>query len=99
MGAKKNISGKNNKYDSFKTVQEPLRVIQKAIENLRYAKKARIAIDASGNNLISATKNESYKEYMVNRETLSSTKLLHFYMDLVKQYNVRYLEDPFADND
>ncbi|MDO9097322.1 MAG: phosphopyruvate hydratase [Candidatus Methanoperedens sp.] len=72
--------------------KDALDSIASAIEELGYEKKITIGLDAAAS--------EFYKKgkYIIDGKTLSSEELIEFYVDLVKTYPIRSIEDPFHED-
>ena len=74
-------------------VREPLKLITKAINELGYGKRIKIAIDAA------ASEFYSKKGYLVDDKYLSQNKLLRLYESLVNEFPIISIEDPFSQDD
>ncbi len=71
------------------STRDALDSISRAIEEMGYEKKISIGLDAAAS--------EFYKKgkYAIDGKTLSNEDLIDFYVDLVKTYPIRSIEDPF----
>ncbi len=77
----------------FKNVKEPLEIITKSIKDAGYEGKVKIAMDVAASEFF---ENENYN---VDGQVLNS-KLLHLkYKEIVKNYPVISIEDPFQEDD
>ncbi len=77
----------------LKHVYQPLRIICKAIDELSYGKKVKIAIDAA------ASEFYHHNLYKVGGWWLKPYKLIKLYEHLVEQYPIISIEDPFDQED
>jgi enolase len=77
----------------IKTPDEALDMVTKALSEVGYEKKMRIAMDPAAS--------EYYKngKYTPVKKALNSTKAIEFYEDLVKRYPIISIEDPFDQDD
>jgi len=76
-----------------KTADETLKVLMKAIDNVGYENKLRIAMDPASSEFY----NSSKKTYLTKK--WSPQKLAKHYEDLVSRYPIISLEDPFDQDD
>lgn len=72
--------------------REPLELVTRAIEELGYAKKVRLGIDAAASNFYENGKYVLDKPY-------SGGELVDYYLDWAKTYDFELMEDPFAEDD
>ncbi len=81
----------------LKTVQERLKVMQKAVEEAGYnvGKEVVFAIDAAASEFYDAKK----QHYTLEQQIYPADRLLSFYEDLREQFPVASIEDPFAEDD
>lgn len=72
---------------------EALDAIQDAIDAAGYAKELRLGVDSAAS--------EFYQHglYAIDGARLTSGQLLDYYVDLVEQYPLALVEDPFEEND
>ncbi len=77
----------------LKRTYQPLKMICKAIDELGYEKKVKIAIDAA------ASEFYHHKMYKVDGWWLKPYKLIKLYEHLVEQYPIISIEDPFDQQD
>ncbi len=77
----------------LKTVEEALDIITDAIDDAGYSGKVRIALDSAAS--------EFYRngKYYVDGQELSAAELIEKYEELIKQYHLVSLEDPFDQED
>jgi enolase len=76
-----------------KTADETLKLLMKAIDNVGYEKKLRIAMDPASSEFY----NSSKKTYLTKR--FSAQKLASHYENLISRYPIISLEDPFEQDD
>jgi len=76
-------------------VEEPLKLVQSAIDKLGYGKKIRIALDCAASEFY----DEKQLVYNVDGKELSSERLIELYMDFTGKYNLVSIEDPFDQED
>ena len=74
-----------------------LNYIVKAIETAGYVpgKDVFIALDVAASSIY----NKQTKSYKIDKNVLSKQKLLEYYLELVKEYPIISIEDPFDEND
>ena len=88
-----NVGDEGGFAPNLNKVREPLKLITKAIDELGYGKRIKIAIDAA------ASEFYSRKGYLVDDKYLSQNKLLKVYESLVNEFPIISLEDPFSEDD
>jgi enolase len=66
------------------------------LKDLRLEKEYDLMIDASAGDLF---QNHVYKLSLTDKSRKSSSALCSYWLDLIKKYNIRYLEDPFHEKD
>jgi enolase len=71
-------------------VEEPLALLQKAVEKLGYGKRIKFAIDAAASEFYEKGK------YRIRGRLISGEHLADAYEDLVGMYDIVSIEDPFA---
>ncbi|HIH43315.1 TPA: phosphopyruvate hydratase [Candidatus Woesearchaeota archaeon] len=76
-------------------VEEPLKLVQSAIDKLGYGKQIRIALDCAASEFY----DEKKLIYNVDGKELSSERLIDLYMDFTERYNLVSIEDPFDQED
>ena len=76
-------------------VEEPLKLVQSAIDKLGYGKQIRIALDCAASEFY----DEKQLIYRVDGKELSSERLIDLYMDFTERYNLVSIEDPFDQED
>ncbi|MCI7333161.1 MAG: phosphopyruvate hydratase [Mollicutes bacterium] len=82
---------------NLETNKTALNYIVKAIETAGYvpAKDVFIALDVAASSLY----NEATKTYKIEDKFLNKEELLDYYLDLVKNYPIISIEDPYDEND
>ncbi|MDP7141222.1 MAG: phosphopyruvate hydratase [Candidatus Woesearchaeota archaeon] len=88
-----NVGDEGGFAPNLNKVREPLKLITKAIDEIGYGKRIKIAIDAA------ASEFYSRKGYLVDDKYLSQNKLLKVYESLVDEFPIISLEDPFSQDD
>jgi len=81
---------------SVNSAEEALNLIQKSIELNSYEKNIKIAIDAAASEFYNSKKNNY--EVEANKE-LTKYTLIDYYSNLIKNYKIISIEDPFDQND
>src|SRR3989338_4665688 len=76
-------------------VEEPLKLVQSAIDKLGYGKQIRIALDCAASEFY----DEKQLVYKVDGKELSSERLIDLYTDFTERYNLVSIEDPFDQED
>ena len=82
---------------NLETNRSALNYIIKAIESAGYkpGKEVFLALDVAATSLY----NEKNKTYKIDDKFLNSSELLDYYLDLVQNYPIISIEDPFAERD
>ncbi len=82
---------------NLETNKTALNYIVKSIETAGYVpgKDVFIALDVAASSLY----NEEKKQYKIEDKFLTKEELLNFYLDLVKNYPIISIEDPYDEND
>jgi len=75
--------------------EQQLELIQEAIDKNKYTKEVSLGLDCAANSFYDLKS----KKYFVDNKHLDSNKLLDYYLDLIKRYNITSIEDPFFEND
>ena len=70
-------------------VEEPLDLLQEAVEELGYEKDVKFALDVAASELY------HHGNYLIRGKHVSAGELLDIYADLVKKYPIVSIEDPF----
>ena len=78
-----------------KNTQAALDLIEKAIENCGFEKTTKIAIDCAATSFYQPKK----KVYSIDGKNLSKEKLIQYYSDILGEYPIVSIEDPFSEND
>ena len=73
-------------------VEEPLALLQKAVDQLGYGKKIKFAIDAAASEFYEKGK------YRIRGRLVSAEELADAYEDLIGMYPIVSIEDPFAED-
>jgi len=84
-----NVGDEGGFAPQLKRVEEPLRLITDAIDEIGYAGKVKIALD------VAASEFHSKKGYFVDNNYLGVKKLISLYDNLIKKYPIVSIEDPF----
>jgi enolase len=89
----KNISlGDEGGFDIPSTqIEEPLQLLQQASVKAGFADKVRFALDVAASSFY----NEASKTYRVDGEEITEEVLMARYGELIKNYNLLSIEDPF----
>lgn len=74
-------------------IEEPIELILDAANNLGYKKQIGIALDIAANNL------KSGENYSLEGNEHNSFEMIDIYKQLVKNYPIISIEDPFAEDD
>ncbi len=77
----------------LKNTKETLNLIMKAIRKAGLSEKTKIGLD------VAASQFYRNKKYYLERKKLDSNQLLSFYKELVKEFPILFIEDPFAEED
>lgn len=89
-----NVGDEGGFAPDLSNVEEPLRLIMKAVNNLGYRRRIRLAIDAAASEFYFARKG-----YYVNKKYFHGGELVDFYRKLARDYPIVSIEDPFAQDD
>ncbi len=90
-----NVGDEGGFAPNLQSVEEPLRLIMKSVNALRYKSKVRICMDAAASEFYDAKR----KAYLVEGKWLSSAQLASLYQRLVRKYPIVSVEDPFHEED
>jgi len=77
----------------IKNTKEALNIVMEAIEKAGFLEKAEIVIDAAANSFFQKGK------YYFDGKIMDNGELLNFYLEIFRQYPIRAIEDPFAEDD
>ena len=77
------------------TTREALDLIMKTLNDLGYARKVKIGIDAAASEFY----NKKNKNYFIDDKWLNKDELVNYYERLVEDYPIISLEDPFDQDD
>jgi len=88
-----NVGDEGGFAPNLNKVREPLKLITKAVNELGYGKRIKLAIDAA------ASEFYSRNGYFVDDKYLSKEKLLKLYESLVDEFPIVSIEDPFHEDD
>jgi enolase len=88
-----NVGDEGGFAPAIKTTRDALDAISEAIEKAGYKGKVKLGMDAAAS--------EFYKDgkYHIDGKKLSTDKLVDYYLDIIKDYPIIVLEDPFAEED
>ena len=78
---------------AIKTTRDALDAISEAIDKAGYKGKVKLGMDSAAS--------EFYKDgkYQIDGKSLTTDKLVSYYLDILKDYPIVSLEDPFAEDD
>lgn len=74
-------------------IQDVMVMLKKAIKEAGYKDKVDIALDCAASEFFSKGM------YVVDGKKMTKEKLLEYYLQLIKQYKIYSIEDPFEEND
>ncbi len=74
-------------------VEEPLKIMEKAVENAGYTGKIRFALD------LAASEFQQGQNYVVDSKTLTTRELEEKLLGLAGDYDIASIEDPFGQED
>src|SRR3989338_3622809 len=77
----------------LKTVKAALQILNQAISDAGYKGKVTIAIDCAASEFYSKGK------YRVDNKALTKDQLLHLYLQLIREFPISSIEDPFEQED
>ena len=77
----------------IKNTKEALNIVMEAIEKAGFLGKTEIVIDAAANSFFQRGK------YYFDGKIMDNGELLNFYLEIFRQYPIRAIEDPFAEDD
>ena len=77
----------------LKKTKDALDLIIKAIKKAGYQNKIKIGLDCA------ASQFYKNRKYQIDGKTLTKEKLFDFYQEIIKEYPILFLEDPFAEQD
>jgi enolase len=80
---------------TIKSDREPMEALTEAIEQAGYEKKVGFQFDVAASNFYS----EEKKKYIISGEEKTREFLLDFYKDVVSDYPIVSIEDPFDEDD
>ena len=89
----RNLGDEGGFAPSLKKTREALDLIMEACKEAGYEKKMKIGLDCA------ASQFSRDKKYNFEGKNFSGEKLLNFYQDLIKEYPILFLEDPFSQDD
>jgi len=75
--------------------REALEYLMKAIKLCGYEKKYRLGLDAAATECFNIKKDL----YCIDQREISKKEIVDFYKDIIKDYPILYLEDPFNEDD
>jgi enolase len=71
-----------------------INLIQDSIDKCKYSKEIKIGLDCAANSFYNINTNK----YEFNNKEFNYKELSFYYIDLIKDYNVKSIEDPFYEN-
>ncbi|MEM0173846.1 MAG: enolase [Sulfolobaceae archaeon] len=74
------------------TTEEALNILVRSIQDVGYKDEIKIGIDAAASNFYKSEK------YEIDGKSLSAEDLLEFYLRLINEYPLLYIEDPFKED-
>jgi enolase len=92
-GYNTNVGDEGGFAPNLKETNEALDILMKAIEKAGYENKIKLALDVASNELYQDGK------YKMDGKLLSKEELLKFYENLIKNYPIISIEDPFSEDD
>ncbi|OPY30643.1 MAG: Enolase [Methanocella sp. PtaU1.Bin125] len=89
----KNVGDEGGFAPAIKTTRDALDAIMEAIDQAGYKGKVKLGMDAAAS--------EFYKDgkYQIDGKALTTDKLVSYYVDILKDYPIIVLEDPFSEED
>lgn len=75
------------------STEEALSLLREAAKDAGYEKEVKFGIDCAASNLIKG------REYQIDKSSFTSLGLLSFYNDLVKEFPIIFIEDPYSQDD
>jgi enolase len=90
-----NVGDEGGFAPNLNKTKDALDLIMKSIEDLGHGKKVNIAMDVAASEFY----NSKTKKYTMEGKKIKSEKLLNYYDDLVKNYPIISVEDPFDQDD
>lgn len=73
--------------------KDALSLIQDAIDKCKYTKEVFLAIDAAASEIY------NNKKYLVDSKKYTSLEMIDYYKNIIKEYKLFSLEDPFSEDD
>jgi len=92
-GYNTNVGDEGGFAPNLKETNEALDILMKAIEKAGYENKIKLALDVASNELYQDGK------YKMDGKLLSKEELLKFYENLIRNYPIISIEDPFSEDD
>jgi len=87
--------GDEGGYDTnFSNNEEPLKILNEAIQALNYQDKVKLALDIAANSFY----NNANENYIMYGGPTSVHKLMDVYKNVIDKYSIISIEDPFAEN-
>jgi len=77
----------------IENTREGLELIKEAVEKAGFSKKIKIGLD------VAATQFYKDRKYCLEGNKFSSFQLANFYKELIKEFPILFIEDPFAEED
>ena len=88
-----NVGDEGGFAPNLNKVEDALELLSKTLDNLGYQKHVKIAIDAAASEFYHNGK------YEVDGQTYDSSRLIDFYIEIIRKYPIVSLEDPFSQDD
>jgi enolase len=88
-----NVGDEGGYAPAIKTTRDALDAISEAIQKAGYKGKVKLGMDAAASEFYSDGK------YKIDGKTLTTEKLVDYYMDILGDYPIISFEDPFAEDD
>jgi len=95
---KNQIVVNNNLVNKFDTVdnRECIELLLSVLESLNLSDKYDLMIDAAGTDLWTG---QGYRFSVTDNSLKTGDELCRYWMDLIEEYNIKFLEDPFHEKD
>ncbi|MEM3400104.1 MAG: phosphopyruvate hydratase [Candidatus Micrarchaeia archaeon] len=91
----RNVGDEGGFAPPIEKAEDALRAIQDAVDSAGYTKQVSLAIDAAASSFY----DEKTHQYRLDGKSVSSNKLLEFYEELVENFPIVSIEDPFFEED
>ncbi len=74
-------------------VEEPLKIITRVLKSIGYYEEVKLGIDAAASQFYQG------KHYYINDKKFTTNQLIDYYEQLINEYNIVSIEDPFHEED